>query len=51
MGIEQKLGDMGVVTTTLGKCCQLVADKCHVADVVRSGLLCDRDDGGAGLGL
>ena len=51
MGVEQKLGDMGVVTTTLEDCCQLVADQCHVADVVRSGLLCHRDDVCAGLEL
>jgi hypothetical protein len=39
MGVEQKLGNMGVVTTTLEECRQLVAHECHVADVVRSGLL------------
>ena len=51
MGVEQKLGNMGVVTTTLGTGGQLVAHACHVADAVWSGLLRHRDDVGAGCSL
>ena len=39
MGVEQKLGNMGIVTTTLESAGQLVAHQCHVADAVRPGLL------------
>ena len=48
MGVEQKLGNMGVVTTTLETGCQLVTYACHVADAVWSRLLCHRNDVGAG---
>ena len=41
MGIEQKAGNMGVVTTTLEQAGQLVAHQFHVADVVWPGLLRD----------
>ena len=51
MGVEQKLGNMGVVTTTLEGNGQLVPHECHVADVVRPGLLRHRDDGCAGGAL
>jgi hypothetical protein len=47
MGVEQKLGNMGVVTTTLENG-QLVAHECDVAHAVRSGLLRHRDDVRAG---
>ena len=49
MGIEQKLGNMGVVTTTLEARRQLGADECDVADVVWPGVLRHRDDVGAGV--
>ena len=48
MGVEQKLGNMGVVTTTLGTACNLGTHQRHVADAVRTGLLRNRDDVGAG---
>ncbi len=41
MGIEQKAGNLGVVTTTLEQADQLVAHELDVADVVWSGLLRD----------
>ncbi len=41
MGIEQKLGNMGVVTASPGRCGQLGPHQCHVADVVWPGLLRD----------
>jgi hypothetical protein len=49
MGIEQKAGDMGIVTTTSSRR-SIGTHQCHVADVVRLAC-CYRNDGNAGSQL
>ena len=44
MGIEQKAGDMGVVTDLTSRCGELVSYQFHVANAVWPGLLRDRND-------
>ena len=51
MGVEQKLGNMGVVTTTLEQAVAWSPHQCHVADAVWAGLLRHRDDVCPGLSL
>ena len=40
MGIEQKAGNMGVVTVGLEQAVNWARVQCHVAHAFRSGMLC-----------
>ena len=51
MGVEQKLGNMGIVTTTLETAVNWARTNAMWPMLVRTGVLRDRNDGGPGRRL